>query len=70
MKTYDTVYRKSETEFTGVPIAKLHKGHWYWPDYETARGFAVAHDLPTARIISYTKGWAIQMRESGPYIGC
>lgn len=65
---YDTVYRHEDNTFTGIPIAKLHKGVWYWPDYQTARNFAVAFDLPIDRIIPYSKGWAIQMKVSGPYV--
>ena len=68
MKAYDTVYRYSNNEFTGVPIAKLHKGIWYWPDYEDARAFAESFGLPSDRIIGYSKGWAIQMCKSGSYV--
>lgn len=65
---YDTVYRYNETKFTGIPIARLHKDIWYWPDYEDAKDFATHFALPTERIIPYRKGWAIQLRASGPYV--
>ncbi len=68
MKVYDTVYRYTELEFTGIPIAKLFRGVWYWPDYTDARDFAKAHGLPTDRIIPHVRGWAIQIRKSGPYV--
>jgi hypothetical protein len=65
---YDTVYRHSELEFTGISTARLFRKHWYWPDYKTARDFALAHNLPTDRTIQYSKGWAIQLYKSGPYV--
>jgi hypothetical protein len=36
------IRRLAGEEFTGVPIAKLYKGIWYWPDYQTAHDFAEA----------------------------
>ncbi len=57
-KDYDTVYRHGRNVFTGVPIAKLHHGVWYWPDYQTAHDFAVAFDLPIEHIRQYANGWA------------
>lgn len=54
--------------FTGVPLARLHRGIWYWPSYETARAFAERHDITADRIIPYKLGWAIQLRKSGPYV--
>ena len=68
MQAFDTVYQYNAHTFTGIPIAKLHRGIWYWPDYQTARDFAVAFGLPTDRIIAYQRGWAIQMRKSGSYV--
>ena len=55
-------------KITGVPLARLHRGIWYWPSYETARDFAMQHDLPTDRIISYQRGWAIQLGKSKAYV--
>lgn len=40
----------------------------YFPSYGAARAFAQKHGHPTARIISYGKGWAIQGWKSGPYV--
>lgn len=40
----------------------------YWPTYETARDYAIAHGYPTDRIIKYGLGWAVQLRISGPYV--
>ena len=54
---YDTVYRHGRFTFTGVPIAKLHDGVWYWPDYQTAHDFALAFNLPTSCIREDAKGW-------------
>ena len=45
------------------------KGVYYFPTYKDARDYAKANDHPTGRIISYTIGWAIQYRTSGPYVG-
>ena len=44
-----------------------HKGIHYFRTYELARAYAVAHGMPTDRLIHYTLGWAIQLRVSGPY---
>lgn len=55
-------------KFTGIPLAKLCRGIWYWPTFESARDFAREHGLPTDRIIAYQRGWAIQLYRSGPYV--
>ncbi len=68
MADYDTVYQYRDGTFTGIPLAKVHHGTWYWPDYQAARDFAECFGLPTDRIIPYTRGWAIQLRKSGPYV--
>ena len=46
-----------------------HKGIFYFPSYESAREFADSQGHPTDRIIAYERGWAIQLRKSGPYVG-
>ena len=46
-----------------------HKGIYYFPTYESARNYAREHGAPTNRIISYGRGWAIQLHVSGPYVG-
>ncbi len=46
-----------------------HKGIFYFKDWSAAHGFAAAHALPLNRIICYQRGWAIQLRISGPYAG-
>jgi hypothetical protein len=46
-----------------------HKGIYYFERYETARAYALRGGFPTNRIIYYTRGWAIQLRVSGPYVG-
>lgn len=51
-----------------TPI-KCSKGIYYFPDYVLARQYAFDHNYPATRIRSYLKGWAIQLRISGPYVG-
>ena len=46
---------------------KTVRGTTYFPTFQDARNFASEHTLPTDRIIEYGKGWAIQLRVSGPY---
>jgi hypothetical protein len=48
---------------------KTYKGDYYFPTYQAARAYALAHRYPTDRIISYGRGWAIQLYVSGPYVG-
>jgi hypothetical protein len=52
-------------------VGRIHtrKGILYFPSYESARDYAVRNNHPTDRIIAYEIGWAIQLRESGPYVG-
>jgi len=48
---------------------KTSKGIFYFPSFQDARTYAKEHNFPTDRIIEYQKGWAIQFRKSGPYVG-
>lgn len=48
---------------------KVYKGDYYFPSFEEARSYAIEHGFPTDRIISYGRGWAIQLYVSGPYVG-
>lgn len=48
---------------------KLHNGVRYFPTYTAAREYAQTFGFPTDRIIYYGRGWAIQLRISGPYVG-
>lgn len=48
---------------------KTYHGDYYFPTFEAARTYARKHNFPTDRIISYTRGWAIQLKVSGPYVG-
>lgn len=44
-----------------------YQGVTYFIDYKSAYDYAVKNNLPTERIIEYTRGFAIQSRKSGPY---
>lgn len=48
---------------------KIYKGDYYFPSKKEAYRHAVQHGWPTSRIIEYGRGWAIQLRVSGPYVG-
>ena len=48
---------------------QTHRGIYYFPTYQAARSYALAHNHPISRIIEYRRGWAIQLRVSGPYVG-
>jgi len=48
---------------------KTSKGIFYFPTFQAARKHAQDNGHPTNRIIEYQKGWAIQLRVSGPYVG-
>lgn len=55
---------------------KLYKGIYYWPTMAAAHAWAqsVGVKLSASRnewphAVSYTRGWAIQIRCSGPYVG-
>ncbi len=55
---------------------KAYKGIYYFPcnwpkasGWRAAHDYAIKHGWPTNRIISYSRGWAIQTRISGPYVG-
>jgi hypothetical protein len=45
-----------------------HREVTYWESYVLARDYAREHGHPTDRIIYYGRGWAIQLRVSGPYV--
>jgi hypothetical protein len=48
-------------------MKRLHKGIWYWSTFQEARAYAHSHGH--TRIIKYGRGWAVQVRISGPYAG-
>jgi hypothetical protein len=48
---------------------KVHKGVYYFDSFESARKYATDNSLPSDRIKNYGRGWAIQQRVSGPYVG-
>jgi hypothetical protein len=45
-----------------------HKGIRYFPTYQEAEAFAQAAGVIGYRLVSYIRGWAIQIRISGPYL--
>lgn len=49
--------------------ARVRKNNYYFPTREAALAYAELNGLPTARIIEYQIGWAIQKQVSGPYAG-
>ncbi len=48
---------------------KTLKDIFYFSGYTTAKDYALDHSFPTDRIIGFNRGWAIQLRVSGPYVG-
>lgn len=46
------------------------KGHVYFKSYHDARDFGVLHckGYPAWRCVAYDRGWAVQVRPSGPYL--
>ncbi len=46
-----------------------HKGIFYFATRPDALTYANQHQHPTSRIIAYERGYAIQLRKSGPYVG-
>lgn len=48
---------------------KQHKGTFYFKYHEDALKYAIEGNWPTDRLIQYQRGWAIQLRRSGPYVG-
>lgn len=46
-----------------------YRGVYYFPTRADAFAYAVAQGAPTDRIIEYGRGFAIQLRASGPYLG-
>ncbi len=61
--------RKKDRRKGATVKAKTYHGVYYFPTYYAARNFACRFAFPTNRIIEYGRGWAIQLRESGPYVG-
>lgn len=51
------------------PVKTTYRGTYYFADYSDAQKYAKDNNFPTNRIISYERGWAIQLRVSGPYVG-
>lgn len=50
-------------------MRKTYQGIYYFTTYAEAKEYATDNALPTDRIIAYGRGWAIQLRISGPYAG-
>lgn len=50
-------------------MRKTHKRVFYFSTFEEAREFARKHGFPTNRILAYTRGWAIQLKAGGDYVG-
>jgi len=46
-----------------------YKGVYYFPTRQLATAYAMANDWPVDRLIEYDRGWAVQLRISGPYVG-
>lgn len=46
-----------------------HKGIWYFKSYSIAKEVADEWLSEWYNIVYYTRGWAIQLRKSGPYAG-
>lgn len=62
---YARVRRYDKHSFTGIPIAELRSGIWYWPDRTEAENFAKAFDLSTSFIESWEHGWIIRLTATG-----
>lgn len=52
-----------------VKTRHTYKGVYYFFTYAEAKRYAEDHELPTDRIRFFIRGWAIQLRISGPYAG-
>jgi hypothetical protein len=48
---------------------KSHKKIFYFKEYEDARSYAKKHGFPMNRINYFERGWAIQLRPYGSYVG-
>ena len=48
---------------------KTYKGIFYFPSRESAESYARKNGFPLNRIIAYGRGYAIQTKVSGPYVG-
>tara|TARA_R100001079_G_scaffold95344_1_gene58373 strand:- start:493 stop:678 length:186 start_codon:yes stop_codon:yes gene_type:complete len=46
---------------------KQYKGVAYFKNYKDARLHMKKH-APNGRLVSYERGWAVQVRISGPYL--
>ena len=47
----------------------VHRGHYYFPSFESAHAWAKTNNWPTEFIREYGRGWAIQSGKSGNYAG-
>ena len=61
--------RNLETVIPKPPGAKTCNGGVYYMTYQQARDLADATGRETVRVRSYTKGWAVQLYDCGPYLG-
>jgi hypothetical protein len=63
--------QKAFSKLKGVAPAKAHahKKVYYFETHGDAKEYAITHGFPIDRIIPYQRGWAIQLRKSGPYVG-
>lgn len=50
---------------------RLHKGVAYCQDVRDAEAIvsSVVREFPAARVVAYGRGYAVQVRKSGDYIG-
>ena len=46
-----------------------HKGVRYFADCREALDFRDRYGVDGARVVRYQRGWAVQVRISGPYLG-
>jgi hypothetical protein len=63
--------QKGFSKSKGVAPANAHvyKKIFYFETMHDAKAYALTHGFPVNRIIPYQRGWAIQLRVSGPYVG-
>ncbi len=49
---------------------KTHNGIFYFPSRFDANEYAIEHGRGAVyRLVEYRRGWAIQLRRGGPYVG-
>ena len=50
---------------------RVYRGTYYYPTYDVATVVLLnlQADYPTARLVLYERGWAIQREKRGPYFG-